>query len=95
MKDGRELAKELFENMRYTNNHDMPIEDIVRCIAFWGFNNDLPKTIYDTIPFVCKEAKDRIHQIIEKALVWDDYSEFDDFVKCVNKHRIGKENKNE
>ena len=83
--NGYDLAEEIFNNIGLSENHDISIHDAIRVISFFGFNDSASKT--SKIGFVCYCARDKIKEIFEKALVYNDFSLFDDLVQHVQIER--------
>ena len=72
---GYVLADEVFEKIRQDKNHEISDKDMVRVLSFWGFNEEASHNT--KIGFVCYCARLRLKKIIEKALVFSDYSMLD------------------
>ncbi len=79
--DGYELADEVFRNIGLNDNHEISLEDTIKVISFWGFNEEASRT--SKIGFVCYCARDRIKKTFESALVWDNFTLFDEMVKNI------------
>ena len=75
---GYDLADEIFKNIGKTENHEISLEDMIRVLSFWGFNEEAPRN--DKIGFVCYCARERLKKTIEKALVWGDYTLLNEFI---------------
>jgi hypothetical protein len=83
--DGYDLAYEVYHNIGLNENHEISLDDAIRVISFWGFNEETSKT--STIGFVCYCARERIKKTFERALVWDDFTLFDEMVKTIQSRR--------
>lgn len=84
MTNGYALAEEMFNKIGENEEHEPSIEDAIRIISFWGFNEEAPKT--GKIGFVCCCAKEKIKKIFERALVYGDFSlyeELETHMKCI------------
>ena len=81
--DGYDLADEVFRNIGLNENHEISLNDTIRVISFWGFNEVADRT--SKIGFVCYCARERIKKTLESALVWDDFTLFDEMVKNIEK----------
>lgn len=79
--DGYDLADEVFHNIGLNKNHEISLNDMIRVISFWGFNEEASKT--SKIGFVCYCAREKIKKIVESALVWDNFTLFDEMVKNI------------
>ena len=79
--DGYDLADEVFRNIGLNETHEISLNDAIRVISFWGFNEEASKT--SKIGFVCYCARERIKKTFERALVWDDFTLFDEMVKNI------------
>lgn len=83
--DGYALADEVFHNIGLNENHEISLDDALRVLSFWGFNEEASKT--SKIGFVCSCARERIKKTIESALVWDNFVLFDEMVKNIQSRR--------
>lgn len=83
--DGYDLAEEVFHNIGLNENHEISLNDAIRVISFWGFNEEASKT--SKIGFVCYCARERIKKTFERALVWDDFTLFDEMVKTIQSRK--------
>lgn len=83
--DGYDLADEVFHNIGLNENHEISLDDAIRVISFWGFNEEASKT--SKIGFVCYCARERIKKTFERALVWDDFTLFDETVKTIQSRK--------
>ena len=81
MKDGYDLADEMYENIGKTENHEPSIEDALTIISFWGFNEESSKT--NKIGFICDCARGKIKKILERALVYGDFKMYEEFEKYI------------
>ena len=81
MKNGYDLADEMFTNIRENENHEPSIEDTLRIISFWGFNETVSHS--DKIGFVCYCAENKIKKILEQALIYGDFSLYDELEKQI------------
>lgn len=79
--DGYDLADEVFRNIGLNENHEISLNDTIRVISFWGFNEEAERT--SKIGFVCYCARERIKKTFENALVWDNFTLFDEMVKNI------------
>lgn len=79
MINGYDLADEMFTNIGKNENHEPSIEDTLRIISFWGFNEEAPHT--NKIGFVCYCARNKIKKILEQALVYGDFSLYEELEK--------------
>jgi len=75
---GYDLADEVYRNIGL---NEISLNDAIRVISFWGFNEESSKT--SKIGFVCYCARERIKKIFESALVWDNFKLFDEMVKNI------------
>lgn len=75
--NGYDLCEKVFVNIGKDKKHKISMEDMIRVISFWGLNEEAPKT--SKIGFVCSCARDRMRDIIEKALVYGDFREYEKF----------------
>ena len=85
--NGYDLANEVFHNIGKNNKHEISMEDMIRVISFWGFNREAR---LGRIGFVCSCATDKMEKILEKALVFNDFRMFNQFVKNMRKIEIGE-----
>ena len=85
--NGYDLAEEVFRNIGSTENHEISLEDTLRVISFWGFNNEASST--SKIGFVCYCAREKIRKILENALVWGNFTLFDEMVKNIQSRKPG------
>lgn len=79
--DGYDLAYEVYNNIGLNENHEISLDDAIRVISFWGFNEEASRT--SKIGFVCYCARERIKKTFESALVYDDFTLFDEMVKNI------------
>lgn len=86
--NGYDLANEVFHNIVKNNNHEISMEDMIRVISFWGFNKEAPKS--GRIGFVCDCATNKMEKILEKALMFNDFTMFNQLVKNMRKLEIGE-----
>jgi len=77
MKDGYDFAEEMFAKIGESDNHEVSIEDALKIISFWGFNEESDRS--SKIGFVCYCAREKIKKIFEQALVYGDFSSFLEF----------------
>ena len=77
---GYDLADEVFRNIGLNENHEISINDAIRVISFWGFEESNRTS---KIGFVCYCAREKIKKTIESALVWDNFTLFDEMVKNI------------
>lgn len=89
MNSGYDLADEVFHNIGLNENHEISLNDAIRVISFWGFNEEASKA--SKIGFVCYCARERIKKTFEQALAWDDFALFDELVKNIMEIRYGSE----
>lgn len=82
---GYELAEEVFKNIGKEKNHEISVDDLIRVISFWGFNEEAERT--GKIGFVCYCAREKIKKIFEQALVWDNYKPLDDLYKRIKEQQ--------
>ena len=83
--DGYALAKEVYRNIGLNENHEISLDDALRVISFWGFNEEASRT--SKIGFVCYCARERIKKTLEGAIVWDDFTLFDELVKNLQERK--------
>ena len=83
--DGYDLADEVFHNIGLNENHEISLNDALKVISFWGFNEEAERT--SKIGFVCYCARERIKKTFENALVWDNFTLFDELVKNMQARR--------
>lgn len=79
--DGYDLADEVFRNIGSNANHEISLNDTIRIISFFGFNEEADRT--SKIGFVCYCARERVKKTFESALVWDNFALFDEMVKNI------------
>ena len=79
--DGYDLANEVFRNIGSNKSHKISLDDAIRVISFFGFNEEASKT--SKIGFVCCCARERIKKTFEDALVWNNFTLFDEMVKNI------------
>jgi len=79
--DGYDLANEVFCNIGLNANHEISLNDTIRVISFFGYNEVADRT--SKIGFVCYCARERIKKTFESALVWDNFALFDEMVKNI------------
>lgn len=79
--DGYDLADEVFNNIGLNANHEISLNDTIRIISFFGFNEEADRT--SKIGFVCYCARERVKKTFESALVWDNFALFDEMVKNI------------
>lgn len=93
MTNGYRLAEDVFK--RTKENHGViSDEDTIRIISFFGFNEE--SLTSSSIGHVCSMARERFKRVIENALVYDDYAEFDVLMRLITKKakcRASKEKK--
>lgn len=83
--NGFDLADEVFRNIGLNENHEISLNDTIRVISFWGFNEEASRTT--KIGFVCYCARERIKKTFESALVLDNFTLFDEMVKDIQGRR--------
>lgn len=83
--DGYDLAEEIFHNIGLNENHEISLNDAIRVISAWGFNEEASRT--SKIGFVCYCARERIKKTFERALVWDDFTLFDEMAKNIQSRK--------
>ena len=83
--DGYELAEEVFHNIGLNENHEISLDDAIRVISFWGFNEVSSKST--KIGFVCYCAREKIRIAFEKGLVYGDFKPFDELMESINSYR--------
>jgi hypothetical protein len=79
--NGYDLADEVVRNIGLNENHEISLNDTIRVISSWGFNEEANRA--SKIGFVCYCARERIKKTFESALVWDDFTLFDEMVKNI------------
>ena len=79
--DGYDLAEEVFHNIGLNENHEISLNDAIRVISFWGFNEEASKI--SKIGFVCHCARERIKKTFESALVYNNFTMFDEMIKNI------------
>lgn len=85
--DGYDLADEVFRNIGLNENHEISLNDTIRVISFWGFNEEASRTT--KIGFVCYCARERIKKTFESALVYDNFTLLDEMVKNIQSKEWG------
>ena len=85
-KEGYILAREIYTNIERDENHEISIEDMIRVVSFWGFNEESAKD--NTIGFVCSCARDKIKKIFETALVYGDFTLYEKLVSLISDKSI-------
>lgn len=83
--NGYDLADEVFRNIGLDENHEISLNDAIRVISFWGFNEVASRS--SKIGFVCYCAREKIKKIFESALIWDNFILFDEMVKNIQCRR--------
>jgi hypothetical protein len=83
--DGYDLAKEVYRNIGLNENHEISLNDAIRVISFWGFNEESNRA--SQIGFVCYCAREKVKKTFESALVWDDFTLFDEMVKIIQNRK--------
>ncbi len=83
--NGYRLADEIFEKIGEDLHHEISIEDTIKIISFFGFNEEASRST--TIGFVCYCARQKIKKIIENALVWCNYDEYNSLIKAIEKNK--------
>lgn len=82
---GYDLADEVFRNIGSDENHEISLNDTIRVISFFGFNKEASRTT--KIGFVCYCAREKIKKTFERALVWDDFTLFNEMVKNIQSRK--------
>jgi hypothetical protein len=77
--NGYNLADEVFCNIGLNENHEISLNDTIRVISFWGFNEEASRA--SKIGFICYCARERIKKTFESALVYNDFTLFNEMVK--------------
>ena len=83
MINGYALAEEMFTKIGENENHEISIEDTLKIISFWGFNEESNKS--SKIGFVCCCAREKIKKIFEQALIYGDFSLYKELETEINK----------
>ena len=83
--NGYDLANEVFDNIGLNKDHEISLNDMIRVVSFFGFNEEANRA--GKIGFVCYCARVRIKKEFEKALVYGDFSGFDEMIEVINKNR--------
>lgn len=83
---GYKLTDKVFSDIKYEDNHEISIEDALRIISFYGYNEEASTNT--KIGRVCRCARDKIKKAIEQALVYNNYEMFDELVKYINDHKV-------
>lgn len=78
---GYDLADEVFRNIGSDENHEISLNDTIRVISFFGFNEETSRT--SKIGFVCYCAREKIKKTFESALVYNNWTLFDEMVKNI------------
>lgn len=78
---GYDLADEVFRNIGSDENHEISLNDTIRVISFFGFNEEASRT--SKIGFVCYCAREKIKKTFESALVYNNWTLFDEMVKNI------------
>lgn len=84
MTNGYALADEIFNKIGKNEKHEATIEDALRIISFYGFNEEASSN--SKIGFVCYCAREKFRKIFEQALVYGDFSlyeELETHMKCI------------
>lgn len=76
MTNGYDLAYELFNKIGNNENHELSIEDTLRVISFWGFNEE--SSTNSMIGFVCYCAREKLKKVFEQALVYDNFDLYEE-----------------
>ena len=79
--NGYKLADEVFYNTGLNENNEISLDDAIKVISFFGYNEDANRGT--KIGFVCYCARERIKKTFERALVYDDFTLFDEMVKRI------------
>ena len=80
---GYDLADEVFRNIGSDENHEISLNDTIRVISFFGFNEETSRT--SKIGFVCYCAREKIKKTFERALVYNNWTLFDEMVKNIQR----------
>lgn len=88
MENGYDLAKEMFDKIGKNEEHEATIEDALRIISFWGFNEEAP--VNSKIGFVCYCAREKIKKVLIDALVFDDFDRWEELEKQMENRRRDK-----
>ena len=86
---GYDMVNEVFDNIGLDGNHEISLNDMIRVISFFGFNEEASSR--GKIGFICTCARNKVKKIFEKALVWGDFSGFDEMIEAINKNRSSEE----
>lgn len=84
MADGYALADEMFNKIGKNEKHEATIEDALRIISFYGFNEEA--LFNSKIGFVCYCAREKFRKIFEQALLCGDFSlyeELETHMRCI------------
>ena len=81
MKDGYDLADEMFEKIGKQEDHLPTFDDALMIISFWGYNEVAIRG--SKIGFVCYAAREKIRKTIEHALVYGDFKMYEEFEKYI------------
>lgn len=76
MINGYALADEMFNKIGENEEHELSIEDVLRVISFWGFNEEV--SVNSRIGFVCYCARTKFKKVFEQALVYGDFSLYEE-----------------
>lgn len=90
--DGYSLVDKVLKNIEMDENHEVSIEDMIEVFSFFGLNTQASKT--SRIGFVCDCARIKLKRVIEEALVWNNYEEFEKFYKLVLSKKKKEDNSN-
>ena len=83
--DGYILADEVFNNIGLDENHEISLNDAIKVISFFGFNEEASRT--SKIGFVCYCAREKIKKTFESALVYNNWTLFDEMVKNIQSRK--------
>ena len=78
--NGYRLVEDVF-NRNKERHGIISNEDTIEVISAFGFNETSPTNTL--IGHICSMARERVRKIIEEALVYDDYTEFDIFMSLI------------
>ena len=92
MTNGYDFAYEMFNKIGKNEKHEPSIEEALRIISFFGFNEE--SSTKGMIGFVCYCARNKFKKIFEQALVYGDfslYAELETHMKCIKAESEDKE----
>ena len=95
MTNGYALAEEVFDKIGKDEKHEISIEDALRIISFWGFNE--AASVNSKIGFVSYCAREKFKKIFEQALVYGNFGLYEELkmrMECRKTESEDRKNEN-